>query len=638
VTIPLAMLIVEDSENDVEFIVRTLKQSGYDVSHERVETADAMRVALAKRAWDLVISDYNMPKFNGPAALTVLQEADLDLPFIVVSGSIGEECAVALMKAGAHDYVMKGNLTRLPAAVKRELSQAETRRERRWAEERLRLQSAAVRAAANAIIITDPTGTIEWINPAFTALTGYTEEEAIGKNPRDLLKSNVQDQKYYKDLWETVLAGKVWHGELTNRRKDGSLYQEAQTITPLTEDDGTITHFIAIKQDITERIQLETQFLQAQKLESVGRLAGGVAHDFNNLLGVIIGYAEFVLAELPEGSSLRADVSEIRSAGDRATTLVRQLLAFSRKQIMKVEITDLNRVVAEAEKILRRLIGEDIELKFLPNRNLGKIKVDPGQIEQVIMNLAVNARDAMPNGGTLTFETGNIDLDEAYAARHKFAVPGPYVMLAVTDTGTGMDSATVEKIFEPFFTTKELGKGTGLGLATVYGIVKQSGGNIWVYSEVGHGTVFKLYFPRVFDEAYVERIVPSLETLRGNETILIVEDDEKLRNVTQRMLENAGYKVLSFTNGADVMKFLTHCEENIHLVITDMVMPRMSGRELAENLLKLWPKLKVIYVSGYANGSMGQHGLVEENMQFIEKPFSEIELTRKVREVLDANS
>ena len=394
------------------------------------------------------------------------------------------------------------NMTVAPLAAEhtshpRHVCMIEDITERKQAEAELRLQSAALNAAANIIVITDRNGTIEWVNLAFTALTGYGAAEAIGKNQSELVKSDVHDPLLYRDLWNTILAGHVWHGEMTNRRKDGSVYTVYQTITSVKDARGEIGHFIMIQRDLTEQKRLEAQFLQAQKMEVVGRLASGIAHDFNNLLTVINGTADLALTDLREGDPLRADLQQIGQAGQRAASLTRQLLAFSRQQIMKPDVLNLSTLVADLRGLLQRLIGEDVALVVMPAEDVGNVMADSVQIEQVVMNLAVNARDAMPDGGTLTIETRDVELDEAHAAEHPSVLPGPHVMLAISDTGAGMDEATRKKIFEPFFTTKGLGQGTGLGLSTVYGIVKQSGGSIWVSSELGKGSTFKIYLPRV---------------------------------------------------------------------------------------------------------------------------------------------
>ena len=367
--------------------------------------------------------------------------------------------------------------------------------EQKASESNLRLQTAALEAAANAIVITDSNGTIQWVNQAFTDLTGYAREESIGQNPR-MLKSWEHDQPIYENLWSTIQSGRVWNGEIKNRKKDGSLYSEEMTITPVRSASGEITNFIAIKQDVSEKKKLEAQYRQAQKMEAVGRLAGGIAHDFNNVLSVILGYSSLSLEKLDPAHLVVAYLQSIKTAANRAASLVKQLLTYSSQQVINPRIIDLNALVKNMEDMLRRLVGEDVSVTVKATVPLGSIKADTGQLEQVLMNLVVNARDAMTDGGRITIETRNVELDESYRREHEPVQPGPYVMLSVSDTGSGMDARTKAHIFEPFYTTKG-GKGTGLGLATVYGIVKQSGACIWVYSEPGVGTTFKLYFPFV---------------------------------------------------------------------------------------------------------------------------------------------
>jgi two-component system cell cycle sensor histidine kinase/response regulator CckA len=506
---------------------------------------------------------------------------------------------------------------------------------RKRKDEQARLQSAALNAAADAMLITDRAGTISWINPAFTDLTGYTVEEAIGKNPRALQKSGAHDPDFYRDMWNTILSGHVWRGEMTNRRKDGSVYPEHQSITPVKNLGGEISHFIAIKRDLTEERELQSQFLQAQKMEIVGRLAGGVAHDFNNLLTVINGTAEFGVMALKDNDPLRSDFQEIQQAGARAASLTRQLLAFSRRQIMQLGVLNLNPVVADMKGMLQRLIGEDIDLVVVPANDTGNVRADAGQIEQVVLNLAVNARDAMPQGGRVTIETRNVELDGAYAALHPSVKPGPYVMLAVTDTGTGMDAATRARIFEPFFTTKGPGKGTGLGLATVYGIVNQSGGSVRVYSELGRGTTFKVYLPRVDEAASSTHSTEARPLARGTETVLIVEDEEALRHLAARILESAGYKVLTARTGAAALQLMKGQNGSVQVVFTDVVMPEMGGCELAARLAEAHPGVKVLFSSGYTDDAVLRHGVIDNAAHFIGKPYTRVTLTRAIRDLLD---
>lgn len=761
---------------------------------------------------------------------------------------------------------------------------------RKQAEQTLLLQSAALDSAANAIVITDLDGAIQWVNPAFTELTGYSVEEVIGKNPR-LLKSCVQDGAFYQDLWTTIRSGKVWHGEITNRRKDGTLYTEEMTITPVRADGREVTHFIAIKQDVTARIQsqdalriseerfrhlvenssdgilllnpegtilyasesavrvsgfprrelvgrnvcefihaedrpaarqtfanclgenaapssgeyrvqhkdnswryfegtatnrqhepsvqaivfnfrdtterrcaeealrqteekyreivenavvgifqttpdgrylkinraladmygsdspeqrmeavndigrqvyvdpsrreqfkremqqhgilrnfeyevyrrdgsrmwlmensravrdasgnvlyyegtveditqrklLEEQLRQAQKLEAVGRLAGGVAHDFNNMLGVIIGYSELLQERCKLDNSMQKGVAEIKKAANRAASLTRQLLAFSRKQVLQSRVLNLNETLSDISRMLHRLIGDDVEVITKPGSDLGLVKADPGQIEQVIMNLAVNARDAMPHGGKLVLKTENVQIGQPYADRHLPVVPGSYVLLSVTDSGCGMDADTISHIFEPFFTTKEQGKGTGLGLSIVYGIVKQSGGYIWVYSEPGRGTTFKIYLPTVFErDAEPVRDRRPTTWLTGTETILVVEDEPSLCDMARSILESAGYTVLEAHSGEEGLRAVERHPGPIDLVLSDVILRGgMNGHEMAGRLFALHPEARVVYMSGYSGELISWHGLLDPGTDLLEKPFDTDSLQHKVREVLD---
>jgi PAS domain S-box-containing protein len=415
--------------------------------------------------------------------------------------------------------------------------------------------------------------------------------------------------------------------------KDGSYKWLSWTARPVRGEQL----IYAIARDITERKKLEEQFLQAQKMEAVGRLAGGVAHDFNNLLTIIGGYSQLLLSHLPPGDAVSEHVQEIKKAGERAASLTRQLLAFSRQQVLAPRMLDLNAIVANMDKMLQRLIGEDIELVTVRGTDLGLVKADPGQLEQVIMNLAVNSRDAMPKGGKLTIETANVDLDRVYTQKRAQVPPGPYVMLAVSDTGCGMDAETQTRIFEPFFTTKETGKGTGLGLSTVYGIVKQSGGYIWVYSEPGQGATFKIYLPRV--QGAVESARKSRPvTARGSETVLVVEDEQPVRSLVRGILGSKGYTVLEASSGEEALRVCKRHRQPIHLLITDVVMPQMGGRELARRLTRLCPGMKVLYTSGYTDDTVVRHGKLGPGQLFLQKPFTPEALAGRVREALDAET
>jgi two-component system, cell cycle sensor histidine kinase and response regulator CckA len=459
---------------------------------------------------------------------------------------------------------------------------------------------------------------------------------------------------FYSSEWREIIRGAIEHCCRAGTPFD----VEAEIITAkgtrlwvraignaLRNAEGVITHVHGSVQDVTpwkvaeaRHAKLEEQFRQAQKMETVGNLAGGVAHDFNNLMSIVLSYSELAAADLKGDDPLRADLQEIRAAGLRAVALTRQLLAFSRQQVLAPKIVDLGEIVGGMQNMLRRLIGEDVELTVAGAPGLGKVLVDPGQLEQVIMNLAVNARDAMPQGGMLTIETTGVSLDEAYASEHVDVTPGPHVMLAVSDTGSGMDAATQARMFEPFFTTKEKGKGTGLGLATVFGIVRQSGGTIWVYSEPGKGTTFKIYFPLADGAALADAVPPSSARgpARGSETILLVEDDERVRAVTHTILRKYGYSVMEAQNGGEAFLLCEQHTATIHLLLTDVVMPRMSGRQLAERLAPMRPAMKVLYMSGYTDDAIVRHGILDSTIAFIQKPITPEALARKVRDVLDA--
>ena len=472
------------------------------------------------------------------------------------------------------------------------------------------------------------------VNKAAERITGYSHEEALKLNMSQTLPPECADRA--KEMIAKKLAGEnVTAYELEILAKDGRRIA-IEVNSKLMYENGVPVAVQGIARDVTERRHLEEQLRQSQKMEAIGQLAGGVAHDFNNLLTAINGYSSLALQRVDDDSSIKPYLEEVKKAGDRAANLTRQLLAFGRKQIMQPLALDLNSVVSDMNKMLRRLIGEDIVLTAKLAPDLTKIKADPGQVEQVLINLVVNARDAMPTGGNLTIETANVSLDQEYASRHMGIQPGKYVMLAVSDTGSGMDEATRARIFEPFFTTKEKGKGTGLGLSTVYGIVQQSGGSIWVYSELNQGTSFKVYLPELRSNASADVVESnSDEIATGSETILLVEDEEVVRGLTTTILEGAGYHVIAAGGGAEATKLCADQNEPIDLLLTDVVMPKTSGKEVAEQLTKMQPGLKVLFMSGYTDEAIVHHGVLDANVEFIQKPFTPVALSKKIREVLD---
>ncbi len=760
----IRILHLEDDDNDAELVAAALASDGIRSDIVRVGNELDFRAQLKHGAFDLIIADYALPAFDGLAALRIARREVPHVPFIVVSGTLGEELAIETLKTGATDYVLKDRLFRLGPALRRALREAAKEREREKAEialednqkrldfalrasrmgvwswevdqnvfrgdERMtellgadpirppsdiqgflshvhqedrdrvestidaarehqkelhieyrvatgdtavrhvatrgqfsvdgatrnrligvswdvtemrreeqqqRLLSTVLESAINAVLITDAEGRINWINSAFTELTGYTMSEVVGKNPR-IFKSGKHDSDFYRRMWETLQRGVPWQGQIVNRRKDGSLYTEETVICPVRGAYGETTSFVCMKRDISLEVDLTRQLQQSQRLEAVGRLAGGIAHDFNNILTVISGNADLALADLPLDEPVTEAFREIADAARRAVSLTRQLLAFSRKQILQPRVIDLNELVSGTEKMLRRMIGEDIKLRTRLRPGLASVMADPGQIEQIVMNLAVNARDAMPRGGELFFETENIEIHETHSGIGGVRMrSGRYVKLTVADTGEGMDEETLTRIFEPFFTTKEKGKGTGLGLSTVYGIVKQSGGYIWARSAPVAGTSFEILFPQVESVPVPREKDASSAAKRGGETVLVVEDEEVVLKLARSILERSGYKVITAGNGADALRIVENHPEPLHLLLTDVVMPGMSGRVLADGAKSLRHDLRVLFTSGYTDDAIVHHGVLDAGTHLLEKPYSRRSLLAAVRKALDGN-
>ncbi len=754
----IRVLLVENNPGDARVILDMLRDVSDQFHLHRVDDLEAALQQLEGASVDVILLDLELAGSQGLDTLERTRRGAGTQPIIVLSGLDDEAMALEAIRSGAQDYVVKGRIE--GRGLARVIRQAI---ERQRIEVQLRWLTLAVDQSPASVFITDPQGTIQYVNQRFSAITGYSAAEAIGKTPR-ILKSGLTPPAYYAALWKTIQSGETWRSEIQNRRKGGELYWDSVVVSPIRDARGEITHFLAVQEDITERKEreqtirtseerlrtlfetvnlivlgldasgrvnyvnpyflqltghtreeafgsdyfeqflpksqterlreafrelkaahahahyqnpivtkageermiswhnivvrdtqglptgtlsigeditehqrLETQFRQAQKMEAVGRLAGGVAHDFNNLLTAIFGYADLLAEELPPDHPGREDLQEIRTAATRASALTRQLLAFSRQQVLQPIVLNLNDVVENIEKMLHRLLGEDVALEAHLAADLGNVKADPGQVEQVIMNLAVNARDAMPTGGKLTIETANTDLGEGYAEQHQAVVPGPYVMLAVSDTGNGMDETVKAKIFEPFFTTKEAGKGTGLGLATVYGIVKQSGGYIWLYSEPGQGATFKIYLPLVDAPRDAPVQAPALAgTVAGTETVLVSEDDALVLPLATELLTKLGYRVLAARHSTEALAVAHGHQGDIHLLVSDVVMPGGGGFQLAQQLLAERPGMKVLYMSGYTDEAVVRHGLLARGTNFLQKPFTPAVLARKVREVLDA--
>jgi two-component system cell cycle sensor histidine kinase/response regulator CckA len=497
----------------------------------------------------------------------------------------------------------------------------------------------AIEQAAEGVVITDTQGLVLYINPAFESITGRSRAETVGQTSLAFAGDNRPNAILYEQAWAALKAGKVWQGRFVRRTKAGAPAGVAATVTPVRGESGAIVSYVAVIRDITRELQLEEQYRQAQKMEVVGQLTAGIAHDFNNLLTAINGFAELMQLELPADDPLQETTDKILSSGRRAADLVRQLLAFSRKQIMEPQVLNLNKVVGDMDKMLRRIIGEHIDLRVCLASELWPVKVDPAQINQVIVNLAVNARDAMPDGGHLTIETANVVLDEDDVAHYLEGQPGQYVLLVISDDGIGMSDKVKAHLFEPFFTTKEVGQGTGLGLATVFGIVKQSDGHIRVYSEEGRGTTFKIYLPLAQEMA--DALPGGEETgalPRGTEMVLLVEDDLTVGELVHRLLTQHGYAVLMASSGAEALVLARQYGGEIQLLLTDVVMPGLSGAALAEQLAEIQPTLKVLFMSGYTNDAIVHHGVLEPGISFLQKPFGPADLLRKVRAVLDSRT
>jgi two-component system cell cycle sensor histidine kinase/response regulator CckA len=629
---PYRILHLEDNPVDALVIHNHLASSGSSFEILLIETQVDYLAALERESFTLILADYTLPFFDGLSALRMAREKCPETPFIVLSGTIGDDLAVETLKNGATDYVLKSCLGRLIPVITRAIRESEERFARRRAKQALRDAEEQMRFTVERI------PAVLWTTDRELSLTsiqgaGLVSAEWEAGMIRMSLVNSAPGQKDITPVREhlAALAGnKVTYDVSVN----GTDYQAH--VAPLTSSNGETIGCIGLAVDVTERKALEMQMRHAQKMEAVGRLAGGIAHDFNNLLTVITGYSDLTLLRLDPNDPSRKNLDEISKACDRATGLTRHLLAFSRKQVLNPRVLNLNTIVSEMNRMLPRLIGEDIELVIELCPDLGQVKADSGQIEQIIANLVVNARDAMPFGGELAIGSANIVMDEEIASRYESAQSGPYVILTVSDTGHGMDPETMGRVFEPFYTTKEVGKGTGLGLSTVYGIVKQSGGFISVDSEVGRGTTFKIYLPQVDDEASEIAARPTLSALLpGKETVLLVEDDNQVRSIAAITLEMSGYDVLAAANGEEALLLCEGYNGKIDLLLTDVVMPRMSGQELSNRLLKLRPETRVLYMSGYSENEIIHHGVMAKPTDFIEKPFSPETLTRTIREALD---
>ena len=627
-------LLVRREGNDVLFL-NELRHRGATALKLRLPVADAdLPAAIAMRGRE---EAFEGTDYREVPVLAVTRQVP-GSPWFLIAKIDRDEVTAPLVR----DAWLSGLLTLAIVTLAAIVAGGAWRRERRAvasafdaSEARNALLVTAITQAPVSVVITDAKGTIEYVNPEFERVTGYATQEALGQNPR-ILKSGRQPESLYREMWETVQRGSAWTGRFVNRRKDGTLFEEDARIAPVLDGAGRTTAYVAVKRDVTTEVALQARLLLAEKLEAIGRLAGGIAHDFNNLLGVIAGYASLAQHGLPDPHPVRARLEQILTATDRAAGLTRQLLAVSRRQVLRPRVLALNSLLSESEPVLKRLLREDVTLALKLEPRLGNVKADPAQLEQILMNLVANARDAMPSGGSLVIETANAELDAASAASRPAFPSGRQVALIVRDSSEGMDAETQAHVFEPFFSTRDLGKGAGLGLASVWGMVKQSGGQIWVDSEPGVGTAFTVYLPRVDEPLAVEpRAQTPLSPRRGTETVLLVEDEAALRAMFREALAGSGYRVLEAESGAEALRKADVHGGPIHLLVTDVVMPGLSGTQVAARVRATRPEAKVLFISGYPDTTSVEREALGVGHAFLGKPFTTDVLLETARTLLD---
>jgi two-component system cell cycle sensor histidine kinase/response regulator CckA len=636
------ILNLEDNARESELIRARLEAEGVACELVRVETETDYLRALEQDGFDLIIADPSLPSLDGVRGLELARQRRPEIPFLFFSGPVGAEAAIESLLNGAVDYVLKQRPERLAGSVRRALKQADSQRQRRRAEEALRVSEARFRLIAETIdevfwVIDVDFDKVTYISPGYARVWGRAPED-LYRDPGSFSAAlHPEDRERVLASFGGQRCGEPFDLEYRIVRPDGSVRWIHDRGFPVEGILGKPHSYVGVAQDITGRKILEEQFWQAQKMEAVGRLAGGVAHDFNNLLMVINGFSDLLLKELDARGPFHEQITEIRKAGQRAADITRQLLVLSRRPV-QAKVLDLNRLVGDIEKMLRRLIGEDVKLMTVLSPDLGRVMADPTQLTQLLMNLVLNSRDAMPKGGNLTIGTANIDIDETYSSQNPESRPMHYVQLTVIDTGTGIDAQTRAHLFEPFFTTKKTGEGTGLGLATVYGVVKQAGGFIEVYSEPEKITTFKVYLPRVEDELDVAETpgIAAAQTLQATETILLVEGQPDLRRLARIVLQDHGYKVLEAANASEALFHSGRHGGPIHLMVTDVVMPGMNGWDLAERMKPMRPDMKVLFLSGYTVAAMVDGGGLRADVHLLQKPVSPADLAAEVRGALGA--
>lgn len=648
------ILVIDDNPINLQVVFEYLQAYELEISIAQTGLAGIERAM--KILPDVILLDIQLPDIDGFETCRRLKsnEATADIPVIFITADTDSDNLVKGFEVGAVDFITKPMQEQeLLARLKTHLSlqklqrQLEQQVKERTAElinanvkleaeiRERKILNAALEQAAECVIITDTEGVIIYVNSAFEKVTGYSMSEVIGKTP-NILKSNEQSPSLYKDLWKTITDKKIWIGRFVNKCKDGSCYTETATISPVLDENNNIINYIGVKRDITEELKLEKQYHQSQKMESVGLLAGGVAHDFNNILTAIIGYAELSKLKIANDSPVQYMLDTILSSSDRATGLIRQLLAFSRKELRAPTLLSLDKIVIDMDKMLEQIIGKQIEIKTIYPPELWNVKIDQSQAESIIVNLAVNARDAMAAGGLLTIKLANKKIDSNLCESYIKAQPGDYVCLSVTDTGSGMSNIVKERLFEPFFTTKASGKGTGLGLAAVFGIVTHNKGALCLHTKEGVGTTFEIYLPRVIaDDTMLDTDQPVTKiSATGNEMILLLEDDKGVLEVMKEAIEMEGFNVIEALNGQDAIRIASNCDRNIDLLLTNITLPKINGKKLSKKLVKIFPNMKTIFTSGDPSRIIEEEDKIKKGDFILQKPFSITDLTQKIKEVL----